>query len=307
MSAVKKENIMKHLSKMLIALVLALTIAGTLPAQVFADSAPEYISEVKVYEGNCDNASAEGFTILCGEDGKPVDLNQGSGATGIGAKGNKKVFLGYKTTSDRKEAITDLAMMNMKGGYSVQEYTALMKDQMNKQIIPLIEGFLSAIEEYRENYNSANAANKERAQYIHDILNKMTDDDCGGAGLGDLLLNETVYEMAKPKFEALSDKEKETTDLYDVNIQVRDSLPASEKNKHADILTIIAQSNGRATLMMENLITRAADTDDSTWLDRFAGITFADLADNLGLPPTDASMKLARMYDDDAKKILRMF
>ncbi len=150
---------MKHLSKILIALVLALTIAGTLPAQVFADSAPEYISEVKVYEGNCDNASAEGFTILCGEDGKPVDLNQGSGATGIGAKGNKKVFLGYKTTSDRKEAITDLAMMNMKGGYSVQEYTALMKDQMNKQIIPLIEGFLSAIEEYRENYNSANAAN----------------------------------------------------------------------------------------------------------------------------------------------------
>ncbi len=298
---------MKHLSKILIALVLALTIAGTLPAQVFADSAPEYISEVKVYEGNCDNASAEGFTILCGEDGKPVDLNQGSGATGIGAKGNKKVFLGYKTTSDRKEAITDLAMMNMKGGYSVQEYTALMKDQMNKQIIPLIEGFLSAIEEYRENYNSANTANKERAQYIHDILNKITDDDCGGAGLGDLLLNETVYEMAKPKFEALSDKEKETTDLYDVNIQVRDFLPESEKNKHADILTIIAQSNGRATLMMENLITRAADTDDSTWLDRFAGITFADLADNLGLPPTDASMKLARMYDDDAKKILKMW
>ena len=89
---------MKHLSKILIALVLVLIIAGTLPAQVFADSLPEYISAVKAYEGNCSKAAEEGFTILCDEKGDPVDLNQGSGATGVGAKGNKKVYLGYKTT-----------------------------------------------------------------------------------------------------------------------------------------------------------------------------------------------------------------
>ncbi len=52
---------MKHLSKIIVAVVPALTVAGTLPAQVFADSIPEFISEIKVYEGNYDNAEKEGF------------------------------------------------------------------------------------------------------------------------------------------------------------------------------------------------------------------------------------------------------
>ena len=304
---IKRRFTMKHLSRILVALMLALAIAGTLPAQVFADSLPEYISEVKVYEGSYSAASGEGYKLLSDEKGNPIDLNQGSGATGIGAKGNKAVYLGYKTTTNRKEAITDLALMNMKGGYSVQEYEALMASQMKSQIIPLVDGFLAAINEYRENYNSEDGANKQRARYIHDILNKMKDDDCGGAGLGDLLLNETVYEMAKPQYEALSAKEKEKTSLYDVNVKVRDSLPESEKNKHADILTIIAQSNGKATLMMENLITRAADTDEESWLDRFAGITYEDLEDSMDMLPSDAASELAQMYDDDARKILKMW
>ena len=289
------------------AFIMALLTAAVMPAQVFAGSLPEYISEVKVYQGSYTDAAAEGFKILSDEKGNPVDINQGSGATGLGAKGNKKVFLGYKTTTDSKNAITDLAVMNMKGGYSVEEYDVLMAGQMKSQIVPLVDGFLAAINEYRENYNSENDENRQRAVYIHDILNKMTDDDCGGAGLGDLLLNETVYEMAKPKFDALSDKEKEKTSLYNVNIQVRDSLPESEKNKHADILTIIAQSNGKATLLMENLITRAADTGDDTWLDRFAGVTYDDLEDSVDMLPTDAKFELAKMYDDDARKILKMW
>ena len=295
---------MKHLSRILIALVLALSIAGTLPAQVFADSLPEYISTVKVYEGSCDAAASEGFKILCDEKGDPIDLNQGSGSTETGAKGNKKVYLGYQTTTVRSEAITDLALMNMRGGYSVKEYDKLMDGQMSQQIVPFVESFLATINEYRENDNSSNKANKERATYIHDILNKLTDADTDGAGLGDLFLNETVYEMAKPQYESLSDKEKEKKSFYDVNNEVRDSLPESEKNKHADILTIVAQSNGKATLMIQNLLTRAADTSDDTWLERFEGTTFDDLLDAQGGSPSDAMKKLAKKYDDDANMLL---
>jgi|GEM_PF-5205641 len=43
--------------------------------------------------------------------------------------------------------------------------------------------------------NSSNPENKARAQYIHDALNNFTDDDRDDAPLGDLLLNETKYEM----------------------------------------------------------------------------------------------------------------
>ena len=294
---------MKHISKVLIAVILAVLMATLLPAQVFADT-PDYISEVKIFMGSTDGAADEGYTILNGEDGKPADLNADAGATDDYAKGNNAVYLGYKTTKIRSEAITDLALMNMKGGYSVKDYEALMDGQMSEQIVPFVENFLATINEYRENYNSSNKANKERAKYIHDILNKLTDDDTDGAGLGDLFLNETVYEMAKPQYEALSDKEKEKKSFYDVNNEVRDSLPEAEKNKHADILTIVAQSNGKATLMMQNLLTRAADTSEDTWLERFEGTTFDDLLDAQGGYPSDAMKKLAKKYDDDANTLL---
>ncbi len=299
----KGECAMKKISSVLIAVILAVLMATLLPAQVFADT-PDYISEVKIFMGSTDGAADEGYTILNGEDGKPADLNADAGATDDYAKGNNAVYLGYKTTKIRSEAITDLALMNMKGGYSVKDYEALMDGQMSEQIVPFVENFLATINEYRENYNSSNNANKERAKYIHDILNKLTDDDTDGAGLGDLFLNETVYEMAKPQYEALSDKEKETKSFYDVNNEVRDSLPESEKNKHADILTIVAQSNGKATLMMQNLLTRAADTSEDTWLERFEGTTFDDLLDAQGGSPTDAMKKLAKKYDDDANTLL---
>ena len=90
-----------------------------------------------------------------------------------------------------------------------------------------------------------NAENKARAQYVHDALNKLTDDDCGDTGLGDLLLKETKYEMGDKAYDALSDE---------------------EKKEHADILTIISQANGKATLTMENLLTRAADDEEDTRL-----------------------------------------
>ena len=276
---------MKKVSMILITLVLALSIAGTFPAQVFADSLPEYVSEVKVYEGSCDKATSEGFKILSDDKGDPVDLNQGSGSTDTGARGNKKVYLGYRTTTVRSEAITDLAVMNMKGGYDVQEYTYLMETQMNEQILPFIENFRTALVEYRANYASANEANQKRAQYVHDALNKFYDDDTG-CMLGDLLLMETKQEMGDGAYDALSEE---------------------EQKRHADLATIIAQANGQATLMIESLITRAADDQDDTWLERFSGTSYRDLESLYDGTPTDKAKKLARAYDDDAQEILEMW
>ena len=279
---------MKKIVLVFTALLLALTIAGSLPAQVFADSVPEYISEVKIgmgKEAKDAEAALAGYKILSDEKGNPVDLNQNAGG-GLGSKGEKVVYLGYKTTTDRSEAVTDLALMNMKGGYSVQDYEVLMETQMKAQIIPLVENFLAAIDEYRENYHSSNPANHARAQYVHDILDKFTDDDCGGKGLGELLLSDTKSEMG---------------------VKAYNALPEADRKNHADILTILAQANGKATLMIENLITRASDSSEDTWLDRLAGVNDASLADMFDMLPTDAGSELAKMYDSDARKILKMW
>ena len=279
---------MKHLSRVLIALILAVLIAATLPAQVFAVSTPVYISDIRLGEGSSTQSALNGldkYDILKYEDGSFVDLNQNAGSDDDKAKGQKVVLLGYKTTKNKDEAITDIALMNMKGGFSVHDYDALMESNFKEQILPFIENFKTAIEEYRVNYNSSNAANKKRALYTHDLLNKLIDDDTGKP-LGDLLLNKTKYELGDDAYNALS---------------------AKEKKNHADIGTIIMQANGNATLTIENAITRAADTGENTWIDRMCEITYDDLIDETGLSPSKAVKEVAKKYDDDASTLLNMW
>ena len=273
---------MKHISRAITAIFMAILMATLLPVQVFADT-PDYISEIKIAMGDNAETDLKDYTILK-VGNNAVDLNQKAGG-GTGSKGEKRVLLGYKTTRERSEAITDLALMNMKGGYSVAEYEVLMETQMKTQIIPFVEDFLTAINEYRENYVSKNKENNQRAHYIHDILNKLTDDDTGKP-LGDLLLNETKFEMGDEKY---------------------DALPDEEKKNHADILTIIAQSNGKATLLLKNLLTRACDTEDDTWIERFVNLTYEDLIKQTGLPPKEARKKVAKEFDDDANLVLSMW
>ena len=282
---------MKKLSLVIVSFILAVVITVVPAAQVSAaaETGEKYISELKIGTGKtaADAEKAlEGYEILKDDSGNYVDLNQKAGG-GTFSKGERVVYLGYKKTSSGYNAVTDLAVMSMKGGYSTEDYDALMENTyMKQQIIPFVESFLATINEYRENYNSKNAANKQRAQYLHDVLNKLTDDDCGGAGLGDLLLNETKYELGDDAYNKLTD---------------------AEKNKHADILTIIAQSNGQATLMIEKLLTCAADTNENTWIDRMVGTTYDDLVDETGLSPSKAKKELDKLYYDDAVKILEMW
>ena len=272
---------MKRLSITLTAILLAILFAVTSSVQVVgAASGAEYISEVKVFmakeEADAKSAlQSEGYTLL------DCNLNQDAEG-GVGSKGKKATYLGYKTTTNSKEAITDLAVMNMKGGYSTEDYESLMDQYILGEIEPFLNNFINAIKEYRENYNSDKSANKARAKAVHDLLNKYKDDDTGQY-IGDLLLNETKYEMGDDAYNALSDE---------------------QKSKTADLITIFAQANGQTTLMIENLITRGSDTNDDTWIDRFSQTTYDDLVDSTGKAPTDAKSDLAKLYDDDANTIL---
>ena len=280
---------MKQLSKAFIAVILAILTAMVLPAQVFADSAEEkYISEVQIGVGKTASEAEKalaGYEILKDGNGNYVDLNKNAGATGTGGKGNRVVYMGIKRTSSTKDAVTDLAVMNMKGGYSVEDYDALMDAYIKEQINPFVDSFLATIAEYRENFNSANEANKQRATYIHDVLNKFLDDDTGKP-LGDLLLNQTKYELGDEAYNA---------------------LPDEKKKEHADIVTILAQANGRAVLALENLLTRAADPNSNTWLDRIVLKTYDDLLFETNLSASKAQKQLDRLYYDDAETILGMW
>ena len=250
-----------------------------------ADSTKTYIGGVKVAMGGSaeNDLTNEGFTILSDKNGNPVDLNAGAGGDKW-SQGDKKVLLGYKTTADITGSITDLAVMNMEGSYRVQKYDVLMERYAAAQIRPYTDKLLVAVNEYRYNIRSKNEENRRRAEYVRAALNKFTDDDCGGAPLGDLLLNETKYEMGDEAYDALSE---------------------ADKKEHCDILTLFAQADGQIMLVIWDLITRAADTADDSWIDRFTGMTYDDLLDSYDMTPTDARKKAARDFDDDARAILR--
>ena len=265
-----------------------------------SDKGGKYISEVRIGMGETEEEAkneleAEGFTILKDDSGNYANLNKDAGSKSIFKRGanDKIVYMGYKTTSDAADAITDLAVMNMdENKFSYKEYNILMQKQMDSQIKPFVERFVAALKEYRENHAKADSsAGYARAEYARKMLNKLYDDDTGKP-MGDLLLNETKYELGDDAYNALSDE---------------------EKKEHADILTILMQANGQATLAMEKLITRATDASDDTWVDRFTGTTLDDLTQRVmdekpGLKSkTDVMRELDKQYQDTAQKILAVW
>ncbi len=289
---------MKRLLTIITSMLLCMTMLVLSPAQVAAsaaDSGKKYISEVKVGMGKTSEEASkelleEGYTILADDKGNYADLNEDAGTGNALKEGpnQKIVYLGYKTTDDAGDAITDLAVMNMNGGYSYEDYEKLMQKQMDTQIKPFVDRFISTLSEYRENLKKPqDSANYKRAEYYRTLLNKLTDDDTGGKPLGDLLMNETKYEMGDEAYNALSEE---------------------EKKEHCDILTLLMQGNGQAVMLMETELTKASDSSDNTWLDRFLKTDLDDLTksvkdDNPNLTPSEIDQELDKRYYDNAKKL----
>ncbi|MBR1482108.1 MAG: hypothetical protein IJ598_03960 [Ruminococcus sp.] len=290
---------MKRLLMIFTSALLCMTMLVIGPAQVVASAADnnekKYISEVKVGMGETSEQASkelleEGYTILK-DGGEYADLNKNAGSKSALKEGpnQKIVYLGYKTTADANDAITDLAVMNMNGGYSYEDYENMVQTHMNTRIKPFVDRFIATLTEYRENLKKPqDSANYKRANYYKTLLNKLTDDDTGNKPLGDLLVNETKYEMGDEAYNKLTD---------------------AEKKNHCDILTLLMQGNGQAVMLMETLLTKAADSSSSTWLDRFKEssldkLTEAEKKENPNMTPSEINKQLDKKYGDDARRIL---
>ena len=231
--------------KSLVALVLTLTFIALVPMNTVAaaDNNGKYVSEVYVaYGKNADAAKKalndKGFT--------PIEGN-------LNDNGSTYVMMGYKTTDDIRESITDIAVMNMDGNFNTTEYTEVLR-QRKTQVAEMLGGFMATIREYRANLK----AGKTKATAVHDLLNKFTDDD-SGKPLGDLFNSET-----------LQDKVGITKSITDKN-----------SGKLPDLLTILMQGNAAYIRVVESLLAVAADTNDNTWIDRFAEKDYDDMLDEL--------------------------
>ena len=246
-------------AKTLTALVLTLTVIMLLPLQTVsaAENNGKYISEVYVaYGKDADEARKtlrnKGFT--------PVESNLNDG-------GNTYAMMGYKTTNNIRESITDLAVMNMNGDYSVEDYKSLLKKK-KAEIAESIEELMAVVKEYRTNLK----AGKTKAVCAHDLLNNYIDDDTG-MKMGDLLNSET-----------LQDK-----------VGIPESVEAANPDKLPDLITILMQGNAQVIKSIEVLLSMATDTSDNTWIDRFAGMDYDAMLDKLGEERSDLNTESKRM------------
>ena len=122
-------------------LVFALLITCT-PSAMAAPSRTQgkvtYLSEVAVIEAASDTDAQKILTELKKtENGAftnmiSLDLNKG---------GQKKVYLAYKTSSNVDDAITDLAIMNMEGNFTMGNYEQILSENM--------ESFAEVARDYR--------------------------------------------------------------------------------------------------------------------------------------------------------------
>ena len=178
-------------------------IALVVPVSAAENNSGKYVKDVFIATGE-KREDAEKW--LRDNGWEPIcDLNDGKTSK---VMTDAVAVLGIKRTNDPKEAITDMATMFMKGGYSFDDYESLVK-QKKADIDEFINTFVPALNEYRDNYNGKGSeGGKKRAQMAHDILNKFFDGDPNGEyavndtgkPLGDLLLNKTKTEIGDEVF-----------------------------------------------------------------------------------------------------------
>ena len=251
--------------KILAALILTLTFIALVPLQTVAaaENKGKFVSEVYVAYGKDADAAKK---VLGDKDFTPIEGN-------LNENGDTYVMMGYKTTDNIRESITDIAVMNMDGNFNTTEYTEVLR-QRKTQVAELLNDFMATIREYRTNLK----AGKAKAVAVHDLLNKYTDDD-SGMKLGDLFNSET-----------LQDK-----------VGVNKSITDENKGKLPDLLTILMQGNSAYILTIENMLSLAADTNDNTWIDRFAEKDFDDMLDELedSRPDLNTPSKRAQFLDTE--------
>ncbi|MBR1873404.1 MAG: hypothetical protein IJ807_00710 [Eubacterium sp.] len=160
----------------------------------------KYISEVKLYISK-DGGGTQGLKHWCDSqdenkdndpdnDWYPIELNINEGSGGLSGK-EVGVYLCYRTTTDPKKAIKDMALMNEQGNYSEAEYEKLVNEQKD-MYTDMVNDMKEMLEEYRANYNNS----VPMAVKAHDFLNAYIEDD-SGKSLGDFLLDVTDERLAE--------------------------------------------------------------------------------------------------------------
>ena len=138
---------MKKMHKRILSLILVITMLFLATVPVFAVDDEEYLSDLRIIYAD-DYEEAKDIltdTFLEGYKLFNANLNDNTGKTGT--------WIAYKTTTDIEDAITDIAVMQMRGGYNEGNYQAMIEQSYN-EYLEFGENYLTAIEYFKTGYDA---------------------------------------------------------------------------------------------------------------------------------------------------------
>ena len=179
------KNAFKYVVSMI--LVLSLLFCVAVPTLAAEKDDEEYLSDLRIIYADTYSEAADILkgTSLDGYKLFNANLNEGTEKIGV--------WIAYKTTTDIEDAITDIAVMQMNGGYKEGNYKAMIEQSYN-EYVAVGETYLDAIEYFVKAYN----ADDFLAESVYRQLNLYTGlDGHDGERLGDILLGDvTSTELA---------------------------------------------------------------------------------------------------------------
>ena len=171
----------------MISVLLALTLLFLAGASVFAveDIEEEYLSDIRIIYADDYDEALDVLESSEFDDYKLLDanLNENTGKTGV--------WLAYQTTTDIEDAITDISIMEMKGGYQEGNYQDMIK-QSREEYRAMGENYLVAIEYFKRAYDAGNylAAVAFRQLNFYNVVTEDIEDipEFEGEHIGDIFL-----------------------------------------------------------------------------------------------------------------------
>lgn len=138
---------MKKTIKIILSLILIFTLVFTSAGAAFASGRiVNYLSDLHMSQAK---TAEEAKKLLTDNGYTVIDKN-------LNPDGESCVYLGYKTSGDVEDAITDISVMNMKGGYNISDYEHILKTAFDEYKASVVL-FRTAAEEFAENYKAGKA------------------------------------------------------------------------------------------------------------------------------------------------------
>ena len=138
---------MKAVYKRILSFALVISLILTSSVSAFAAREEEYLCELRLVYADTYNEAKEILSDTEFEEYKLLNENLNEGTEEIG------VWLAYKTTTDIEDAITDIATMQMNGGYNEGNYEKMIEESYG-EYVALGKTYLKAIEYFVEAYDA---------------------------------------------------------------------------------------------------------------------------------------------------------